>query len=151
MFVSSYTTYISANTSDKINQKHINNKKDELKSSASKLLETQVQKLYTHKNLPIDYVHNYKSFNNQQKLQEDIKTPDEIKFQKAKDMKNAKNAYEENSKIFSLLKKSTMTLSNANPIENSLPQNIQELKNKNLRNIMVNTYLENDKYYKITA
>ncbi len=151
MFVSSYTTYVSANTSDKINQKHIDNKKDESKLFATKLLETQVQKLHTNKNLPIDYVHNYKSFNNQQKLQEGIKTPDEIKFQKAKDMKNAKSAYEENSKIFSLLKKPTMTLSNINSLGNSLPQNIQEIKNKNLQNIMVNTYLENDKYYKITA
>lgn len=151
MFVSSYSTYITTNTSDKINQRHIENKKDESKLSASKLLESQVKKLYSNQNLPIDYVNNYKSFNNQQKLQEQVKTPDEIEFQKVKDMKNAKNAYEENSKIFSLLIKPVITLNQTNQIGTDTTQNIQDIKNNNLRNTMVNTYLENENYYKITA
>lgn len=151
MFVSSYSTYINTNTTNKINQKHTDNKKDESKSFVTNLSQTQIQALYTHKNLPIDYVYSYKSFNNQQRLQESVKNPDEIESQKTKNMKNAKSAYEGDSKVFPLPKKPTVTFSNISFIENSSAQNIQELKNKNLRNTMVNTYIENDKYYKITA
>jgi hypothetical protein len=151
MFISSYNTYISTNNSDKTNHKGVGNKKDGLVEFTLKHTDNQTPRSYVNNNLPIDYVSNYKSLNNQLKLQEQIKSQDEIKFEKIKEMKNAKSAYAENSQMFSLLKKPTLTLSQTTHKQTDLPQNIQEIKDSNLRNIMVNTYLENDNYYQTTA
>lgn len=151
MFVSSYNTYINSNSSEKTNQNEVSNKKEELNSFNSKLTETTPSKPFTAKSLPIDYVSNYKSFSNQQKLQEQTKSQDEIKLQKITTMTNAKTAYEENSKIFPLLKKPSITLNQTYKIDKRLPQDMQELKEKDLRHTMVNTYIANDNYYRATA
>jgi len=151
MFVSSYSTYINTNTSEKTDKLRVENKKDESKSFGPEVSKNSPLEAYSAKNLPIDYVSNYKSFNNQQKLQEQVKSQDELKSKKTTAMKNAKIAYEDNSKIFSLLKKPTTTLNQTKRIDKKLPLNIQEIKESNLRHTMVNTYLENDKYYQITA
>ncbi|MCF6308993.1 MAG: hypothetical protein L3J19_00745 [Sulfurimonas sp.] len=151
MFVSSYSTYISTNSSDKTNRRDLSNAKEGAKSFSLEPSKNPILKPYIGKNLPIDYVSNYKSFNNQQKLQNQMKSQDEINFQQIKVMSSAKSAYEENSKMFPLLKKPTVTFNQADKIDKSLPQDIQELKEENMRHIMVNTYLANDKYYQVTA
>jgi hypothetical protein len=151
MFVSSYNTYISTNSSDKSNHRDLGNGKGDAKSFSLELSKNPILKSYISKNLPIDYVSNYKSFNTQQKLQEQIKSQGEINFQHIKVMNSAKSAYEENSKMFSLLKKPTITFSKTDKIDERLPKNIQELKEEDLRHTMVNTYIANDKYYQITA
>lgn len=151
MFISSYSTYIGTTVSDKVNKERVERSKDESEFFSSKLSQNQLAQTNISKNLPIDYISNYKSFNNQQKLQEQAQSQSEIKFTQIKAMKNAKEAYEDNSKMFSLLRKPHVSLNQTSTIDEKLPQDIQELKEKNLRHVMVNTYLANDKYYQITA
>ncbi|MCK4974549.1 MAG: hypothetical protein KAR81_04800 [Sulfurimonas sp.] len=151
MFISSYNTYVGTSSSDKTSQRNLESKRDESKSFSSKLAENAVLESHVSKNLPIDYVSNYKSFNTQQKLQEQIKSPDETKFKNIKNINSAKVAYEEGSRMFPLFKKQSSALSQPVKRNTELPQNIQELKEESLRHIMVNTYIANDKYYQITA
>ena len=151
MFVSSYSTYIGANSQDKINQRTVTDKKSDSKLFSTNLLEAVSNKPTIYQNLPIDYVFNYKSFNTQQKLQEQVKTPIELEFQKIKNIKSAKSAYEDNTKVFSLFTKPTVTLQPTTQKSTHIPQDIQELKDNKMRHIMVNTYLANDNYYRVTA
>ena len=74
-----------------------------------------------------------------------------LNFKKISSLKSAKVAYADNSVMFSLLKKPGISLNQIPKINKTLPQNIQDVKEDNLRNNMVNTYLENDKYHLITA
>lgn len=148
MFISTYNTYINTDTSEKLHKASVSKYKDKSEAFAPELLVDKVSTPNTSKSLPVDYVSNYKFIYNQQ---EQTKNQDVIKFKKIKDMSVAKTAYEDNSAVFSLIKKPTVTFSEPVKSTKELPQNIQELKEHNLRNVMVNTYLANDKYYQITA
>jgi hypothetical protein len=53
--------------------------------------------------------------------------------------------------MFSLVKKPTLALSYLPKIDEKLSPDVKEAKEKNLRYTMVNTYMENDKYYRVTA
>jgi len=103
------------------------------------------------KSLPIDYVSSYKSFQNQQKLQEQLQGQDSFTLKGLNTLANAKNAYEESAKKFSLAKKPTFALDLTPKIDITMPQETKEAKVKTLRQTMVNTYLANDRYYRITA
>lgn len=152
MFVSSYNTYIATNTNDKPSKSRVVQEKSDDKSFAKTLTKTApILQAYDNKNIPINYISNYKSFANQQKLQEQVKTKDEIKFQRISAMKTAKVSYESNSKMFSLVSLPKTPINQTLKINDNLSQNIKELKEKNARYKMVNTYLANDKYYQITA
>ncbi|MCK4737226.1 MAG: hypothetical protein KAT10_01595 [Sulfurimonas sp.] len=151
MFISTYNTYINTNTSEKSHKQAGSRLKDKAEPFNLELSKNPVLKSNITKNLPIDYVSNYKSFNTQQKLQEQAKSPNEIKFNKIKNMDSAKVAYEEGSKMFPLFKKPSSALSQPIKMSKEAPQNIQDLKEENLRHVMVNTYIVNDKYYQITA
>lgn len=151
MFVSSYNTYIGINPSPKT-QKYADKDSNENSESFSKILSNStVIKPYTHTNLPVDYISNYKSLNNQQKLHERLEEKNSEEFKKLTITNSAKTAYEEGVKIFAFSKKPPLTLSQTPKIDERLPKETQEAKEKNLRSLMINTYLSNDKYYKITA
>lgn len=151
MFVSSYSTYINTNTADKTTKSKVDLPKDQPKSFSSVLSKSVVPNSNLTTNLPIDYVSNNKSFNIQYKMQEQTQSKGETKFKQISDMKSAKIAYSDNSVMFSLLKKPGISLDQTPKINHNLPQNIQDIKEGNLKHIMVNTYLENDKYYQVTA
>ena len=151
MFVSSYSTYINTGTSDKTNKLKIDNQKNVSKSFSSELSKSTLLEAYSSNKLPIDYVSNYKSFNNKQRLQQLVKSQNELDLKRTTVINNAKTAYEDNSKMFSLLKKPTTTLNQIKKIDEKLPQNIQDIQKSNLKHTMVNTYIENDRYYQITA
>ncbi len=151
MFVSSYSTYISTTVNDKINKPKLDAQKTESKPFDSILSKDKPLQAYDNKNIPINYISNYKSFSNQQKLQEQVKSKDEVKFKKISDIKNAKSAYESNSSIFSLMSIPKTSLSQLSTTSNMYDKNTQELKENNLKYKMVNTYLSNDKYYQITT
>ena len=144
MFVSSYSTYINTLTTDKIKKQDLK-KSDENKSFSSEL--NQSQQLLTPRTnfkIPINYISDYKSFANKQKLNQDPNITKEIeKFSKVNTLKNAKTSYEANSKIFSLLRVPHTTLNQVQKQEEKLPIKLQQK--------MVNTYIANDNYYKITA
>lgn len=151
MFVSSYNTYVSTDTSNKTNGYKSGESRERRDFFGDELSKFTVVKSHTDKNLPIDYISNYKSFNNQQKLQEQLQNKDGFELKKLNIINNAKAAYEENTKMFSQLKKPTITLSHTPKIDEKLPRDVKEAKEKTLRHLMVNTYLANDKYFQVTA
>lgn len=163
MFVSSYNTYIQTNTSSKSEKQRIEDAKSEV-SFSSKLLRQPKQELSSFESVPVDYLLKGKSFKNkleaQKQTQEfqdlessELNRQDKITktLTSQQTMQNAKIAYKDNSKIFSLMRKPLTTLDQTPKIDSKLPKNIQELKEKNMKMVMVNTYIQNDKYYKITA
>jgi len=144
MFVSSYSTYINTNTNDKLNKSRFDTQKTDEKSFSKLLTKTSTLLAYDTKNIPINYISNYKSFSNKQKLLDaDVKTKDEVKFKNMSAVKNAKVSYETNSHMFSLV---SLPKTPLNQIAKISEANLGNMKHK-----MVNTYLENDKYYQITA
>ena len=151
MFVSSFNTYISTNNSNKSEAYKDRELKSDSESFSSELSKSTVLKPYASTYLPIDYISNYKSFSNQQKLHEQIQNQNGGELKKLTVLNNAKIAYEENTKMFSLTKKPALTLTQTPKIDEKLPHDVQEAKEKTLRHAMVNTYLANDKYYHITA
>lgn len=151
MFVSTYATFIGSNSSNKTDSYKAKEPKGESESFSKELSSSAIVKSHTDKNLPIDYISNYKSFNNQQKLQEQLQTQDELRLKQLTTTINAKVAYEGNSTMFSLSRKPTLTLSQTPKIDEKLPSGVKEAKEKNLRHVMVNTYEANDRYFQITA
>ena len=148
MFVSSYSTYI--NTNDKLSKPKIDIQKVQEKSFNNILSKSTTLVAYDTKNLPINYISNYKSFSNKQKLLDNqTKNKNTVKFKKINDfkkinnIKNAKDSYKSNSHMFSLVSIPKTTINQTPKINNF---NLLNMKHK-----MVNTYIENDKYYQITA
>ena len=147
MFVSSYNTYIHTNTTSKTNG---HKSGGDSKSFSSKLDHTSQIAASTIKNTPIDYIDNSKVFNNRQKLQQNIESSQELlnvnKFNSESTLKNAKIAYTTNSVMFSLVAKPkpalSSSISNFRVNKTLLPQ--EKLS-------AINTYLLNDRYYRITA
>ena len=152
MFVSSYSTYINDVNSKKIKQ---NTQKVEEKSNVNFSLTTpENQEILTSKvdiKTPINYISNYKSFANKQKLQyqqdiddrtKELQEKPVEKFSKINTLANAKVSYEVNSKMFSLLKVPQPPIGQSKK-EEHIPTKLQQK--------MVNTYIDNENYYKITA
>ena len=151
MYVSSFSTYINAESSARVQQSGAQNNKSSTESFETKLLSKTVKDIDTSAKFPINYISNYKALNNQQKLQENPQNSEKTKFLKLEAQAEAKNAYSDNSKIFSQILTPRATLDQTPKIDKRLPENIQDIKEKNLRHTMVNTYVSNDNYYKITA
>ncbi|MCX6077102.1 MAG: hypothetical protein NTW78_09510 [Campylobacterales bacterium] len=163
MFVSSYNTYIQTNASEK-SVKNRENSSKESSSFSSKLLDSPKFDLLFTSDLPVDYIYKAKSFNTKLELQrqeEALKNPENEFVAKSKELtkefmgnktlQNAKSAYEDNSKIFSLIRKPHAPLDQTPQTDSRLPANVQQLQELYLRKTMVNTYAQNDKYYNITA
>ena len=151
MFVSSYSTYIGANNSQKFDKDRVNKSSTSTKTFDSTLAKSVILEAKDTKDLSIDYISNYKSFNNKQKLGLSLNNNDTQVYTKTKAKQSAQIAYTENSKLFSFLIKPSISLNQTPRTDKSLAQNIQDIQENNKRNEMVNTYLANDKYYQITA
>ncbi|QSZ41134.1 hypothetical protein GJV85_03070 [Sulfurimonas aquatica] len=153
MFVSSYSTYIDTSSSTKAQKE----KSEPLKLSSSfesKLLKNTTPDLVLpSKKLPVNYISNYKSLHNRQQFEQQSLNIDSSKaqFSKLNSMSGAQVAYAENSKMFSLLQKPKITLNQTPKLDSKLPQEAKKGQESIVRNSMVNTYIENDNYYKITA
>ena len=151
MYVSSFSTYVNAEPSTRVQRSGVGNDKSSTESFKTKLLSKTVKNVDTSAHFPINYVSNYKALNNQQKLQENPKESEKARFLKLEAQVEAKNAYSDNSKIFSQILAPRATLDQTPRIDKKLPQEIQNIKEKNLRHTMVNTYISNESYYRITA
>ena len=156
MFVSSYSTYIQANTSDKAARQGVKRVDGESKSFKSSLEESISTANFESSNLPIDYISKNKVLNNKQLLENQNSLENTTKsltdkFGLQNSLVGAKGAYESNSKMFSLFQKPHATLDQTPKIENTLPKEPKDIKELNMRYKMVNTYVANDNYYKITA
>jgi len=153
MFVSSYSTYVQPNTSDQTTRQRVEKLNDKSKSFESSLEKNLSATDFKSSNLPIDYVSNNKVLRNKQFLEDQSQqfNGTQNKFSTQNSLINAKDAYENNSKMFSLFKKPHAVLNQTPNIENTLPKEPKDIKELNMRNLMVNTYISNDNYYKITA
>ncbi|ABB44837.1 hypothetical protein Suden_1560 [Sulfurimonas denitrificans DSM 1251] len=151
MFVSSFNTYVHTTNINKNGDFKKGDDKEKSESFSKSLSDLNIVKPYIDKNLPINYVSNYKSFHNHQKLQEQLTSQSEYKLKQLSTLNNAKVAYDENSKMFSLAKKPSISLSQTPTIDENLPPKEQKAKEKSLRHSMINTYISNDNYYRITA
>lgn len=151
MYVSSYSTYINADSSIKTQQSRIQENRDISNSFEAELSSKTIKNIDTSTKLPISYISNYKALNNQQKLQEDFQNVEKDKFLKLETLSSAKSAYSDNSKIFSQVLPPRATLDQTPRIDKKLPINIQNIKEENLRHTMINTYVSNENYYRITA
>ena len=150
MFVSSYNTYIHTNTTDKTAKNKENAGSSSSKSFQSQLLNTsQTPKPQTN-TTPINYVESPKAFQNKQKLQQNIESKNELanvnKFNTVSSVKTAQVAYTNNSKIFSLVAKPKPSL----PATQNITRE-DEFSKLKAKFSAINTYLLNDKYYRITA
>lgn len=156
MFVSSYNTYIDTNASAQVQKERAQNSKESsavFKTHIHSQMQTDKETLSSQKSqLPLSYVSNYKVMNNQQKLQDaKLNNEQSEKFTKISNQKSANSAYVENSTLFSLVLKPKATLNQTPSVNTTLPPKAQEAQESLLKNKMVNTYIANDNYYKITA
>ena len=167
MFVSSYSTYIQTNTSDRAAKQRVGKPSLESQSFSSKLTQATSSPTLINTALPVDYISKSQVLNNKLELdyqKDKLKESKNNSFSTTKEftsklsaqssLVSAQSAYESNSKIFSLYQKPHATLNQTPDIEKTLPKEpkeIQEIKELNMRHKMVNTYIANDSYYKITA
>ena len=162
MFVSSYNTYIQTNNSNKA-RKDVE-KSNESRSDFASTLKTQPVRVENHSEIPSNFLSTNQILKNRQKIeyqQQKSSTPNnkEIvktvnianRFTQFKTLNNAKTAYNDNSKMFSLKRKPLLTLDQTPKIEKNISEDLKKVKEQNLRNTMVNTYISNENYYKITA
>jgi len=151
MFVSSFTTYTVPNITQKTQSSNSVEKEKEYGSrfkdrlSFSQTNESQTELIQQNK-LPLDYVSTPKSLQNQYKLQQQLKDGEQTKYKKMQNITNAKSEYAQNSSIFPLILKPKPYVVKQHPQAST-----QELKNPTLKSQMINTYIENENYYKITA
>ncbi len=164
MFVSSYGTYITTNASQKSAKVDNQSAKSDSKLFATQLAQKTPSKSLLSFATPVNYVKQSNAPYNKELLrsqQEQEKKNVESDFKKATastqkfsanlTLNSAKVAYTENSTLFSFLRKPQSTLEQTPKIDRDEPQNVQELQERNVRRAMVNAYVENDRYYQITA
>jgi len=151
MYISSYNTYITTNSTD--NREKVKSEETSKKSSLfSKKLSSQETKLIDeNSNLPVNYISKYKVLNNRQRLQDETLNNQRTKFSKVKALVTSKTAYSNASKIFPILFKTAITINQTPQIDKKMSKNTQDAKEQILKHTMVNTYIANDNYYKITA
>ncbi len=161
MFVSSYSTYVSANTSDRTARTRSNDTKE---STSFSYKRSSDPKPLTQNTFPVDYIAQSKTFGNKIALdlqQEEMPNSDKEEIKQLKSsmqelnsystLQNAKQAYTDNSKIFSFLRIPEPTLDQTPKVDTKLPNDLQKLQEKTLRQEMLNTYTQNNNYFKITA
>lgn len=157
MFVSSYSTYIATNAAQQLQKERIQSLKESsstFKNSLNSQAQTENKTLFSQKSqLPLNYISEYKVINNQQKLQQDTqeKSTQTDRYTKILNQTSAEVAYTENSSLFSLHRKPKVTLDQTQTINTTLPLKAQEAQERLHKSVMVNTYIANDNYYRITA
>lgn len=154
MFVSSYSTYIDTTTTKRIqNERNDADKKVAKVPFESKLLQNVSKDVNVGNSIPLNYISNYKSLNNQQKIahQELAQDKAKMKFTKLSSMDSASVAYTANAKLFSLVQKPKQTIDQTPSLDKNLTQPAQEQQETFLRTKMINAYVSNENYYRITA
>jgi len=151
MYVSSFSTYVTSDSPRKTQSDYPKKSQSTTESFKAELLSKTVNSTDNSLKLPINYISNYKTLNNQQKLQIEPQSSNEVEFAKLQSINSAKSAYDDNSKIFSLLLVPKPALEQTLTVDKRLPQEIQNVQEENLRSSMINTYISNENYYRITA
>ena len=164
MFVSSYSTYVSASTSDKTLKSREEGSQEKTKPFGSKITDASISKASLSSSVPLNYISDEQTQHTkrmmslqgkelEEKSKNEFKKTNEAltRFNSSATMQSANAAYSSNSTTYSLFKKVNSTI-NQTPRINSLEgKDVKEIKEQNMRDTMVNTYLANDKYYQVTA
>lgn len=154
MFVSSYSTYIDTTTTKRVQNDKEDTKKKESKSPFdTKLLQNISKDVNIGKEIPLNYISNYKALNNRQKLlqQDSQLTKSKMTFTKLSSMDSASIAYTTNSKMFSLVQKPKQTINQTPRVDKNLKEVTQEKQEALMRTKMIKAYVSNENYYRITA
>lgn len=153
MFVSSYSTYIDTSVTKKLQNDKASEPVKKTESFASKLLQNTSTSAFTNSKIPLNYISNYKALNNRQLLdsQENKQNSAKTKFSKLSAMSSSKVSYEANTKMFSFLVKPKSTIDQTPRVDKNLPPKAQESQESFMRVKMLNTYIANDNYFRITA
>jgi len=145
MYIASYVTYIPTLTSTTNTQKNESSVSRSSSFSLDKKQTTQTQQNEIKNPLPKQkYLPNY-NFLRQQTSYKDLDT-----FGKVKNYQDAKTAYAENSRMYSLAQKPKNIISGTK-VDLQLPKEAIEAKESLSKKEMINTYIENERYYKVTA
>ena len=154
MFVSAYSTYLNTSSINKTTKEKVIS----LPSKPFSLNETLKSGLETSKLLqdtPVNYLSHNKVISTKQRIYQQLEQNSAQKnietFTNINSQIHAPTTYTENTKMFPLTLREQLTLKGKEPVDKTLPKELQELKESNLKTLMVNTYIENDKYYQITA
>jgi len=164
MYISSYSMYINNQHSSKTDKTKESETTKQTERFAS-LLQTPSHTTFSDLNIkPIDYIFSPQKQQTQQRLilqQNEIKDDEEIsksmqtlsfvkKFSLIANNNKALLSYINNSKSYSLMRKPKAPL-NQIKIPLNTTEKFTQAREEAMRHTMINTYLANDKYYKITA
>jgi len=154
MFVSSYSTYIDTTTTKRVQNERNDTEKKVAKSPfTTKVLQDVSKDVNLGKEIPLNYISNYKALNNKQKLSHQTleQNKSKMKFTKLSAMDLASVAYPANSKMFSLVQKPKQTIDQTPKLDKNLTTPAQEKQETFMRTKMINAYVANENYYRITA
>lgn len=154
MFVSSYSTYIDTSSTQRTQKERNESVKKKTEPFSLKFKQASTTQLTQTQKLPIDYISKYKILNTKQELEKQNFTntnPAKMKFTKISSLMSAQASYSENSKMFSLRIKPKATLNQTQKLDTSLPPEAQAAQTNTMKTLMVNAYITNDNYYRITA
>jgi hypothetical protein len=156
MFVSSYSTYIQTN-SDSKSVKNRDAAYANSSNSTSKVYEQSVPDSPKKASFAVDYIAKNNSFYTKLFLEknqdEQSNQTKELthKFIDQSTLQDAKKAYTQVPKMTSLFRETFIALNKMQQTESKPAQSSQDFKETKMRKLMINTYIANDNYYKITA
>lgn len=152
MYVSSYRMYVQTNPSERVEPKKV----DYERENKSFKLPEQLEISKSISNLPVDYISKNIGFWQKNELQKELQEKpaqnNPVLFKAISDTLQAKESYTQNSKHYLHYPKiQSLSMDQTPKLGENLSDEIEEIKEKNMRSVMVNTYLSNDKYYQVTA
>ncbi len=153
MYVSSYSTYLHTNTTDKTTSKKISKELPTDKLFTYKGLNSSQNLAKPALNTPANYISSHTSLSTKAQIQQQLENNNSTtKFTMINSQTKASSAYNDNSIMFSLIPKNQPTIKqNTQNINQNLPQEIKDIKESFLKIKMLDTYNSNNNYYQITA
>jgi len=145
MYVASYVTYISPFQSTKVNVQRDESAEKKGTSFSLEQKKQSTNTLQTEKYTPKETYLPHYNFLRQQQPNKELDA-----FEKMKNYQDAKVAYKENSQMYSLARKPKSVIGGPK-IDLQIPKEAQEAKKSISKQEMINTYIENENYYRITA
>ena len=157
MFVSSFSTYITNNTSNRAAKTTANTEDEKSSSFTHNLSKNTKQTPLLKQSTSINYISQGKAQYNKQMIEisqksmqnsknNDFKTANKTRnsFSSNASIKSAKVAYVDNSKMFSIVAKPKISI-------NTQTISGDKYTQEKAKYSAINTYISNDKYFQITA
>jgi len=156
MFVSSYSTYIQTGAANK-NIRQKDTEYENRSALSSKLYEKNTPALSSGAPFAVDYIAKNNNFYTKLFLE---KNQDEQsaqtkelthKFIDQSTLQDAKKAYTQLPKMSSFFRETFIAFDKTQTVASKSSQETQESKDTATRKLMIDTYIANDNYYKISA